>query len=111
MLGDDLEVVVAQVHGPGVRPVTGAGLWPRHLQRRGPAAQGGVVLHAQRQPEQVHDGAEQAFDLPVGEAEDGPERERRQDGQRRVPGLTTGRGSAAQLSIASSVNQTVRLPR
>ena len=60
-------------------------LW--HLQRRGPAAEGRMVRHAQRQPEQADDGADQPLGLAVGQAEHGPERQRRQDGQRRVPGL------------------------
>src|SRR5690349_7155547 len=46
-----------------------------------------MVRHAQRQPEQADDGADQPLGLAVGQAEHGPERERRQDGERRVPGL------------------------
>ena len=65
----------------GVRPR----LW--HLQRRGPATEGRMVRHAQRQPEQADDGADQPLGLAVGQAEHGPERECRQDGERRVPGL------------------------
>ncbi len=40
-----------------------ARLWRRHLQRPGPAAQGGVVGHRQSQPEQVNDGANQPLRL------------------------------------------------
>jgi hypothetical protein len=54
-----------QVHGLGT--VTSlrapARPWPGHLQRRGPAAQGGVVRHGEIKPEQADDGADQAFGL------------------------------------------------
>src|SRR3954466_1919064 len=60
---------------------------PRHLQRRRPAAECRVVRHTQREAEQADDGADQALGLPVGEAEHRAQRERRQDGERRVPGL------------------------
>jgi len=72
-----------------------------------------MVRHAQRQPEQADDGADQPLGLAVGQAEHGPERECCQDGERRVPGLPTRvvRGSAAHPSIASALNNTVRLPR
>ena len=45
--------------------------WPclGHLQRLGPAAQGGVVGHRQRQPEQVQNGADQSLRLAQRQAE------------------------------------------
>ena len=59
----------------------------RHLQRPGPAAQGGVVGHGQVEPEQAEDRADQALGLAQGQAEHGPQRQRGQDRQGRVPGL------------------------
>jgi len=67
-----------QVHGLAVP----ARLRAQHLQRLGPAAQGGVVRHAQLQPEQADDGADQALGLAQRQAEHGPEREGCQDGER-----------------------------
>ena len=66
---------------------------PRHLQGRCLAAQGGMVRHAQGQPEPVDDGADQALGLAPGEAEHRAQGQRRQDRQRRVAGLTTSRGA------------------
>src|SRR4051812_3427498 len=81
-----------QVHGAGIaasaaiRPVA-ARLRPRHLQRLGPAAQGGVVRHGEVEPEQADDGADQPFGLPVRQPEHGLERQRRQDRQVGILGL------------------------
>src|SRR5206468_11389182 len=61
---------------------------PRHLQCRRPAAQRRVVRHTQGQAEQADNGTDQALGLPVCEAEYGTQGQRRQDRQRRVPGLT-----------------------
>ncbi len=77
-----------QVQGCGLAAGTGAGpRWLRHRERRRPAAERRMVRHAQRQPEQVHDGADQALGLPERQAEHGAQRERRQDRQGRIPGL------------------------
>src|SRR4051794_33756799 len=81
-----------QVHGAGIaaRAATrtvAARLRPRHLQRLGPAAQGGVVRHGEVEPEQADDGADQPFGLPVRQAEYGLERQRRQDRQVGIRGL------------------------
>src|SRR3712207_856834 len=57
-----------QVHGLGARAR------PRHLQRRRPAAEGGMIGHPQRQAEQADDGTDQPLGLPVGEAEHGAQR-------------------------------------
>jgi hypothetical protein len=57
-------------------------LRPWHFQTRRPAAQRGVVRHAQRQTEQTNDGADQAFGLAEGEPKHRPQGQRRQDGQR-----------------------------
>jgi hypothetical protein len=46
-----------------------------------------VVRHTQRPTEQADNRADQPFSLPIGEAEHGPQRQRRQ----RIPGLTTPR--------------------
>jgi len=62
---------------------------PRHVQRRRAPAQGGVVRHAQAETKEADDGAEQALGLPVGQAEHRAQRERRQDGDRRIPRLPT----------------------
>src|SRR5215212_3535852 len=61
--------------------------WPRHLQGGGPAAQGGVVRNREIKAEQAHEGADQAFGLPVRQAKHSPERQGRQDGELRIPGL------------------------
>ena len=72
------------MHGLGLAPSTGAAArpWPGYLQRRGPAAQGRVVRHAQRQAEQADDGADQAFSLPERQAEHSAQGQRRQDRQK-----------------------------
>ncbi len=69
-----------QVEGAG----PGTGAWPRHLHRRGPAAQRGVVGHSEIEPEQAHDGADQPFGLAQGEPEHRPQGQGGQDGQARV---------------------------
>src|SRR3954469_21317373 len=51
----------------------GARARPRHLQRRCPAAEGGMVGHLQRQAEQADDGTDQPLGLPVGGTEHGPQ--------------------------------------
>src|SRR5690242_13257762 len=86
---------------------------PWHFQGRCPAVQRGVVRHAQRQAEQAANGADEpsvwrkarrntartvsAVRIASGEYQAWPPR--------------VARGPAAQAAIASSVNQTVRLPR
>ncbi len=83
-----------------------------HLQRLRPAAKGRVVRHGQIEPEQADDGADQALCLAPGQAKHGPDRECRQDRQGRIPGLPArARARRRPASMASSVNQTVRLPR
>jgi len=73
-----------QVHG--LAASTGIGVpRPRHVQRRRTPAQRRVVRHAQAEAEQADNGAEQALGLPVGQAEHCAYRERRQDGERRIP--------------------------
>src|SRR4051812_17009072 len=81
-----------QVHGAGIAAsaatrTVAARLRPRHLQRLGPAAQGGVVRHGEVEPEQADDGADQPFGLPVRQPEHGLERQRRQDRQVGILGL------------------------
>src|SRR3954453_6798311 len=81
-----------QVHGAGIAAsaatrTVAARLRPRHLQRLGPAAQGGVVRHGEIEPEQADDGADQPFGLPVRQPEHGLERQRRQDRQVGIRGL------------------------
>ncbi len=115
-----------QVHGLAVTARPRA--W--HCQRLRPAAQGRVVRHGQGDPslpfhalpraeplaappEQADDGADQALCLAQGQAAR-PEASVRSgfargEYQGYPPGLV--RGSARQASMASSVNQTVRLPR
>src|SRR3954465_10293638 len=46
---------------------------------------------------QAHEGADQAFGLPVRQAEHGPERQGRQDGKLRIPGLATPGGARLRL--------------
>src|SRR4051794_22643376 len=81
-----------QVHGAGIAAgaairTVAARLRPRHLQRLGPAAQGGVVRHGAVEPEQADDGADQPFGLPVRQPEHGLDRQRRQDRQVGIRGL------------------------
>ena len=63
--------------------------------------------------EQVEDGADQPFGLAQRHAEHGAQCRRRQDRQGEYQGCPPRvvRGSARQAAIASSVNQTVKLPR
>ncbi len=72
-----------QVHGlsPAVRP------W--HVQRPGPAAQGGMVRDRQIQAEQPEEGADQALGLAQCQTEHRPKGQRRLDRQGGVAGLTT----------------------
>ena len=82
-------------------------------QRLGPAAERGVVRHGKIEPEQVEDRADQPFGLAQGQAEHGPQRQRRRIARGEYQGCPPRvvRGSARQAAIASSVNQTVKLPR
>src|SRR4051812_21692329 len=52
-----------------------------------------MVGHPQRQAEQADDRTDQPLGLPVGEAEHGAQGQRRQDRQRRIPGLPTPGGA------------------
>ncbi len=70
-----------------------ANLQTRHLQRLGPAAQGGVVRHPQLQPEQADDGADPALGLARRRAEHRAQSERCLDRQGRVERLPA-RGGA-----------------
>ena len=56
-----------QVHGPAMA----VRHWPRHLQRGGPAGQGGVVWRREIKPEQGDDGADQLLGLAGRQAEHG----------------------------------------
>jgi hypothetical protein len=78
----------------------------------GPPADGGVIRNRQREAEQVEDRADRPLGLAQHQTEDGAQHQRRRDRQVgivRPPSVV--RGAALQLSIASSVNPTVRLPR
>ncbi len=77
-----------QVQGLAANVHTGVAR-PRHLQRRGSPTQRRVARHAQAEAEQAGNGADQPLGLPVGQAEHRADRERRQDGERRIPGLPT----------------------
>ena len=71
-----------QMHRVSTVPtVESARPWAGHLQGGGPSAQGGVVRHREIESEQAHEGADQAFGLPERQAEHGPERQGRQDGE------------------------------
>ncbi len=71
-----------QVHGRAPR------LWPQHLQRLGPTAQGGVVRHGKVETEQLQNGADQPFGLAQRQAEHRLERQGRGDRQKGVARLT-----------------------
>jgi hypothetical protein len=90
----------------------GMPLWPWHFQARPPPAQRCMVRHPQRQTKQADDGADEPFGLAEGKPE-----HRKVSAVRIARGEYQGwppqvvRGAAAQAAIASSVNQTVKLPR
>lgn len=58
--------------------------WPRHLQRLGPTAQGGMVRHSEVDAQQLQNGADQPFGLAQGQAEHGTQRQGGCDRQVRV---------------------------
>jgi hypothetical protein len=72
-----------------------------------------MIRHRQIQAKQSDDGADQPFGLPERQTENSAPRQRGGDRQGRVLRLPPGvvRACACQAAIASSVNQTVRLPR
>jgi hypothetical protein len=72
------------MHGLGTIASIGAAarLRPRDLQRHCPTAQGRVIGDGEIEPEQAHDGTDQAFGLAQRQTEHGPERQRCQDRQR-----------------------------
>ena len=77
-----------QVHGLAPAP------WPRHLQRLGPAAEGGVVGHGEVEPEQPQDGGDQPLGLAQRQAEhraQGQGRGHRRIGVARLPATTGAR--------------------
>jgi len=47
-----------------------------------------MVRHPQLQPEQADDGADQVLGLALRQVEHRARSERRQDGERRIPGLS-----------------------
>ena len=59
-----------------------ARLRARHLQHLGPAVQGGVVRHAQLEPEQADDGADHALGLAQRQAEQRAQGQPGQNGER-----------------------------
>jgi hypothetical protein len=98
-----------QVRGFG----TGAQAGRRYLQRLGAAAQGGMVGRRTGEAEQVKHGADEALCLPACQPKHGPERQGRQDRQRRVGRLTAPRGPRRGLPGRDGRlgDQTVKLPR
>ena len=72
-------------------------LWPRHLQRLGPAAEGAVVRHREIEAKQLQDRADQPLGLAQRQAEHRPQCQRRGDRQIGVAGLTAPTG--ARLSL------------
>src|SRR3954451_4288463 len=68
-----------------------------YLQRLGPAAQRGVIRDRQSEPEQTDDGTDQPLGLPQRQTEHGPERQRRQDRQGRIPPLSAARRAWLRL--------------
>jgi len=72
-----------------------------------------MVRDGEIETEQADDGADQPFGLPQSQAEHDAQRQRRRNRQGRIVWLTALRSpcSARQAAIASSLNQTVRLPR
>src|SRR3954471_5411135 len=72
-------------------------LWPRHLQRLGPAAEGAVVRHREIEAKQLQDGADQPLGLAQRQAEHRPQCQRRGDRQIGVAGLTAPTGAWLSL--------------
>ena len=56
-----------------------------------------MVRHREIEPEQAEDGADQPLGLAQGEAEDGPQGQRRRDRQGGVGGLPARRGARFRL--------------
>jgi hypothetical protein len=77
--------------------------WPRHVQRRCPAAERAVVGNRQSEPEQVDDGAEQAFGLAQRQADTAliVSAVRMASGEYRACPSRVVRGSAAHAAITS----------
>jgi hypothetical protein len=65
----------------------------RHLQRLGPAAQGGMVRYREVEPKQSNDGADQSLGLPQCQAEHHAHRQGRAYRKGRVMWLAAWRGS------------------
>ena len=78
----------------------------RHLQRLGPAAQGGMVGHGEIEAEQPQDGADQPLALAQRQAEHGTERQSRRDRQAGVARLTAPAG--ARLRMCTRINALLR---
>ena len=53
-----------------------------------------MIWHSKVEAKQAKDGTDQAFGLAQREPKDSPECQRRQNGQRRIPGLATSAGPA-----------------
>jgi hypothetical protein len=75
------------VHQQMHRFSTTAGPRSGHLQCLASPAQGGVVRHREIKTEKADERADQTFGLAQREVEHRPERQRRQNGQRRIPWL------------------------
>ena len=71
-----------------------------------------MIRHGQIEPEEPQDRADQTFGLAQRQPKHRPQGHGRPDRESRIMGLTTtcGAGSTCQATIASSENQTVRLP-
>jgi len=74
-----------------------ASLRSRHLQRRRSPTERGMIRHTKFQAKQDNDRADQPFDLPVCQTENGAQRQRPQNRQRRTPGLATARCTRLRL--------------
>jgi hypothetical protein len=95
------------VHGLAIG--TAAGAQSRPLKRLRAPAQRRVVGNGQSKAEETDDRANQTFGLAQSQPKHSPQRQRRQDRQRRIPGLPP--RVVRHAAIATSVNQTVKLPR
>src|SRR3954454_4902746 len=84
-----------------------------YIQRIGPAAQRGVIRVRQSETEKMDDGTDQPLGLPQRQTEHGPERQRRQDRQGRIPPLSAAGRACLGLPGRDRLvcNQTVKLPR
>lgn len=71
--------------------------WPKSSEAAAAPAQGGMVRHAELEPEQAERAADEALGLAQGEPEDQPEHQHQLDRQVRIAGLAARRRPPCRL--------------